>query len=123
MRFPTMWYVLPAKAQTSLSQSLEYSMSVMLLTEHHLQFLSLQGGCTGSSEYTLVKITHCWKSHVTAQIISNIGHLVLIMVLLACMIGADVQLKVQVGMCTHQRLRSACASSQSDQSLQWVLYG
>ena len=30
-------------------------MSVKLLTEHHLEFLSLTGGCTGSSESTLVK--------------------------------------------------------------------
>ena len=42
-------------------------MSVKLLTEHHLEFLSLKGGCTGSSESTLVKMPHCWKSHVTAQ--------------------------------------------------------
>ena len=43
-------------------------MSVKLLTEHHLEFLSLKGGCTGSSESTLVKMPHCWKSHVMAQI-------------------------------------------------------
>ena len=43
-------------------------MTVKLLTEHHLEFLSLKGGCTGSSESTLVKMPHCWKSHVTAQI-------------------------------------------------------
>ena len=43
--------------------TLEYSMSVTLLTEHHLEFLSLMGGCTGSSESTLVKMPHCWKSH------------------------------------------------------------
>ena len=43
-------------------------MRVMLLTEHHLEFLSLKRGCTGSSESTLVKMTHCWKSHVAAQI-------------------------------------------------------
>ena len=30
-------------------------MVVKLLTEHHLEFLSLKGGCTGSSESTLVK--------------------------------------------------------------------
>ena len=41
-------------------------MTVKLLTEHHLKLLSLQGSCTGSSESTLVKIPHCWKSHVTA---------------------------------------------------------
>ena len=39
-------------------------MSVKLLTEHHLEFLSLKRGCTGSSESTLVKMPHCWKSHV-----------------------------------------------------------
>ena len=44
-------------------------MSVKLLTEHHLEFLSLKGGCRGSSESTLVKMPHCWKSHVTAHII------------------------------------------------------
>ena len=31
----------------SICLSLEYSRSVKLLTEHHLQFLSLKGGCTG----------------------------------------------------------------------------
>ena len=30
-------------------------MSVQPLTEHHLEFLSLNRGCTGSSESTLVK--------------------------------------------------------------------
>ena len=30
-------------------------MSVKLLTEHHLEFLSLKGGCKGSWESTLVK--------------------------------------------------------------------
>ena len=29
-------------------------MSVTLLTEHHLEVLNLKGGCTGSSEATLV---------------------------------------------------------------------
>ena len=43
-------------------------MSVKLLTEHDLEFLSLKGGYTGSSEFTLVKMPHCWKSHVMAQI-------------------------------------------------------
>ena len=49
-------------------------MIVKLLTEHHLEFLSLIGGCTGSSESTLVKMSHCWKSRVTAHLskVSNI---------------------------------------------------
>ena len=42
-------------------------MSVKLLTEHHFEFLSLKGGCAGSSESTLVKMPKCWKSCVTAQ--------------------------------------------------------
>ena len=41
-------------------------MIVKLLTEHHLEFLSLKGGCRGSSESTLVKMSNCWKSHAAA---------------------------------------------------------
>ena len=40
-------------------------MIVKLLTEHRLEFLSLRGGCRGSSESTLIKIS--WKSHATAH--------------------------------------------------------
>ena len=43
-------------------------MIVKLLTEHHLEFLSLKGGCKGSSESIHVKIPHCWKSHALAHI-------------------------------------------------------
>ena len=43
-------------------------MNVELLTEHHLEILSLKGGCTGSSESTLVKILHFWKAHVMAHL-------------------------------------------------------
>ena len=32
-------------------------MIVKLLTEHHLEFLSLKGGCRGSSESSLVKMS------------------------------------------------------------------
>ena len=44
-------------------------MIIKLLTEHHLEFLSLKGGCRGSSKSTLVKMSNCWKSHVTAHIL------------------------------------------------------
>ena len=44
-------------------------MNVKLLTEHHLEFLSLTGDCTGSSESTLVKMPHCWKSCVGAHLL------------------------------------------------------
>ena len=57
-----------AQSDQRLCKSLEYSLSVKILTEHHLGFLSLTGGCTGSSESTLVKMPHCAKSHVTAHI-------------------------------------------------------
>ena len=42
-------------------------MSVKLLTEQHLRFLCLKGGCTGSSESALVKMPNCWNSHAAAQ--------------------------------------------------------
>ena len=42
-------------------------MIVKLLTEHHLEFLSLKQGCRGSSVSTYVEMPHCWKSHVMAQ--------------------------------------------------------
>ena len=44
-------------------------MIVKQLTEHHLEFLSLKGGCTGSSKPTHVKMPQCWKSHATAHIV------------------------------------------------------
>ena len=77
MRFPTMWYVRPAKAQIcaqsdqSLFLSLEYSMTVQHLAEQHLEFLRLTGGCACSSESVHVKMPHCLKSHVTAHIVST----------------------------------------------------
>ena len=46
-------------------------MSVKLLTEHRLEFVGLKADCTGSSESTLVKMPHCWKSHVAAQFMSR----------------------------------------------------
>ena len=44
-------------------------MTVKLLTEHHLEFLSLTGGFTGSSESIYVKVPHFWKSHVTTHFV------------------------------------------------------
>ena len=55
----------------SLCPLLEYSMAVNLLTEQHLEFLSLKGGCTGSSESTHVKMPHCWKSYVVAHLFNQ----------------------------------------------------
>ena len=47
-------------------------MSVKLLTAHHLEFLSLKGGCTCPSESTLVKMPHCWKLHVAAHLFETL---------------------------------------------------
>ena len=79
MRFPTMWYKQTARlrpvcayarSDQSLCFSLDYLMNIKLLFEHHLEFLSLKGGCRGSfSEYTLVKMPHCWKPLVAAYIV------------------------------------------------------
>ena len=45
-------------------------MIVKLLTEHHLEFLSLKGGCRS----TLVKMSNCWKSHAAAQLYSRVNN-------------------------------------------------
>ena len=50
------------------------------MTEHHLEFLSLEGGCTGSTESTLVKMPHCWKSHVVAHMY-KIGFVLFVLLL------------------------------------------
>ena len=63
-------------------------MFVKLLTEHHLEFLSLKGGCRGLSESTLVKMSNCWKSHALAQFI--------IIWWTMCKLGMDVWLVWQV---------------------------
>ena len=48
-------------------------MTINLLTEHHLEFLRLTGGCTGSPESTLVKMSHCWKSRVTTHLYMDLA--------------------------------------------------
>ena len=64
------------QSDLSLYESLEYSMTV--LTEQHLEFLSLKRGCTGSYEFTLVKMPHCWKSHVAAQFPKSYGLVIIL---------------------------------------------
>ena len=43
-------------------------MTLKLLTKHYFEFLILPGGSMGSSGSTLVKKTHCLKSHVAAHL-------------------------------------------------------
>ena len=100
-----------AQSDQSLCWSLEYSMSVKLLTEHHSEFISLKGGCTGSSETTLVKMPHCWKSHAMAQICDyksdNISQ----------QMGFLTQENMSSRVCEQHRCRPACAYTQSYQCL------
>ena len=44
-------------------------MIVKLLSEHHLEFLSLKGGFRSSSEPTCVKMSNCWKPHAAAYML------------------------------------------------------
>ena len=48
-------------------------MTVMLLTQHHLEFLRLKEGYTGSPESIHVKMPHCWKSRAAAELCALIG--------------------------------------------------
>ena len=76
MRFPTMCVRTKVSDQPAHTRSLirafasrlSGSMIVKLLTEHHYEFLSLKGGCRGSSEYTHVKISHEKKCHVVGNL-------------------------------------------------------
>ena len=48
-------------------------MIIKLLTGHHLEFLSLKGGCRGSSKSTLVKMPHCWLILCLFQVLHEAG--------------------------------------------------
>ena len=48
-------------------------MVVKPLTEYHSEFLSLKGGCRGSSESILVKMSNCLKFHATAHMLFQRG--------------------------------------------------
>ena len=52
-------------------------MIVKLLTEHHLEFLSLTGDRGGWSESTLVKMSNCWKSQSTAHFLEIRGAIII----------------------------------------------
>ena len=58
------------QSDQSLCLSLKYSMSVEILTEHHLEFVSLKRGCIDPSASTLVEIPLCWKSRHGSENVS-----------------------------------------------------
>ena len=57
----------------SLIRAFSSGMNILGLSRYrliyHLEFQSLKGGCKGSYESTLVKMPHCWKSHVAAHLV------------------------------------------------------
>ena len=57
-----------AQSDQSLCLSLEYIMSVKLLTEQLLEFLNLKRGCKGSSESKFVKIPQLLEISCTGSI-------------------------------------------------------
>ena len=69
MRFPTMWYVRPAKPQISLRSLIRafssplHILLIKLLTEHHLEFLSLRQG-TAQAPLSL----HLSKCHIVGNL-------------------------------------------------------
>ena len=69
-------------------------MSIKLLTEHHFEFLSLKGDCTGLSESTLVKMPHCWKSHVTALLFTLVFNFYSAPVVTATVINLQAQFEL-----------------------------
>ena len=58
-------------------------MNVKLLTEHHFEFLSLIGGCTGSSEYSLSKC-HIVGNIMSQLIFKHVGYSLLVFCSDAC---------------------------------------
>ena len=86
-------------------------MTVKLLTEHHLEILGLKGGCTGSSEPTLVKMSHCRKSHVTAHITYTQRHPLTSHADVSSEIGGlnfGLSLRLSLGMRAVKALASLC---------------
>ena len=80
-------------------------MSVKLLTEHHVGFLSLIGGCRGSSETTLVKMPHCWKSHVAAHTLYSMASGIAIAVIVGEPPGLHLKIKHIVCFMGYQTTR------------------
>ena len=77
LRFSTMWYVQPTKTPICMGIPSVWSEPLLVASifyrllsywQHNMEFLSLKGGCTGSSESIHVKMPHCWKFHVVAHL-------------------------------------------------------
>ena len=72
IRFPTMWYVRPAKTQISLRIHTVWSEPLLVAWIFYACYAT-DWTSFGVSKlkrrlHRLVKMTHCWKSHVAAQI-------------------------------------------------------
>ena len=61
-----------AQSDQSLCYSLEYSMIVKLLTEHHLELLNLKAAAPARMSLNMCKMPNCWISHVAVQMSGGI---------------------------------------------------
>ena len=88
-----------AQSDQSLCWTLEYSMRVKLLNKHHLEFLSLKGGCTCQNTI-LLEIT-CHGSDIKALFFIKsqkklIASKILLIILKILSIYPDIEQKVPV---------------------------
>ena len=97
-------------------------MIVKLRTEHHLEFLSLKGGCTGSSEST--RVYTC--QNATLLEISCTGSILLLLTLCVCVcVGWGVFDSCFVMYCNHLAegdMLSRCLCSVSTLPCHWLVF-
>ena len=83
-------------------------MIVKLMIEHNLEFLSLKGDCTGSSESTLIKMSNCWKSHATARLFYTQNFVYLNLFGLFCSSQQDIFVSNERGVPTSSGFQELC---------------
>ena len=98
-----------AQSDQSLCYSLEYSMTVKLQTEHHLEFLILKGACTCQNA-TLLEIT-CRGSYILNSKVSRWNKLPIEVQVMDLIIYAPYHT------CPKYFDRRVCSTSQSQTSL------
>ena len=85
-------------------------MNFNLLTELHLEFVVLKGGCIGSSESTLVKIPHCRKSHVAAHYVHGCSKPVIVIFVLIFLTAKQMYQYIPNRGSPEQDRSSSCSS-------------
>ena len=69
MKFPTMWCetIKASDQPVHMHSVIRATFRLLSYRLNNIGASRLKRGCTGSSEYTLVTMPHCWKSHVVSQ--------------------------------------------------------